>query len=257
MSRAIRAFIIIAAVMTGIASAAHAQQSSFSIAPPPIVAPTFEDGKTDTKVRLTYISLSGNGMDFSGGGIDGIARKAFSNSFAGDIQGGLFVLGGDIDMGTSKSSTTFMNMLFSANAELLAYKGDVFSTLLFAGPNLNYMVGSMEVPCAFGTCTDTVTITTSIYGFQGGIQFGIKAGDFSIDPFAMVMSQQGSSTMTDSFGNELTTTIDAYTTTSFGLDIVYLPWNMTLSAIVQEAAKQADKDKEGIKTNIYQIGWRF
>jgi len=255
MSRAIRAFLIIATAMAGIASAAHAQQS-FSIAPPPIAAPTFEDGKTDGKVRFTYIDMSGNGTEFTGGGVDGIVRKAFSNSFAGDIQGGMFVLDGDIDMGTSKSSTTFINFLFSANAELQAYKGNVFSALLFVGPNLNLMLGSMEIPCPIGTCTDTATITSSLFGLQGGIQFGIKAGDFSIDPFAMIMTQQGSTTVSTSFA-DTTTTIDPYTTTSFGLDITYKPWNMSLSAIVQEAAKQTDKDKEGIKTNIYQLSWHF
>lgn len=256
MNRAISAFIIVAVAMAVIASAAHAQQSSFSIAPPPIAAPTFEDGKTDGKVRFTYIDMSGNGMEFTGGGIDGIGRKAFSNSFAGDIQGGMFVLGGDIDMLGTKQSATFINFLFSTNAELQAYKGDVFSALLFVGPNLNLMLGSMEIPCPIGTCTDTATITTSLFGIQAGIQLGIKAGDFHIDPFAMAMTQQGSSTFSTSFG-DTTTTIDPYTTTSFGLDIVYTPWNLTLSAIVQEAAKQADKDKEGIKTNIYQLGWHF
>jgi hypothetical protein len=255
MIKALRMLFIAAAAMVVLAPQANAG-NSFSISPPPIAAPTFEEGKTDGKVRFTYVSLSGNGMDFSGGGIDGIGRKAFSNSFAGDVQGGVFFLSGDIDTGGSaKSSTTFVNMLFSANGELQAYKGDVFSMLLFAGPNLNFMAGSMDIPCPIGTCTDTATITGSLYGLQAGVQFGIKAGDFHIDPFAMIMSQQGSTTVSTSFG-DTTVTIDPYTTTSFGLDITYTPWNMSFSAILQEAAKQ-NEDEEGIKTHIYQLSWHF
>jgi len=255
MVKTVRSLFIAAAVVF-LAPSAHAQQQSFSITPPPIVAPTFEKDKTDTKVRFTYVSLSGNGMDFSGGGIDGIVRKGFSDSFAGDLQGGLFVIGGDIAVpGSAKQPITFMNMLFSVNGEFLIHKGDVFSTLLFAGPNMSFMVGSMEYSCG-PSCTDTMTMTSSLVGLQAGIQFGIKAGDFSIDPFAMIMSQQGSTTVSSSFG-DTTTTIDPYTTTSFGVDLTYTPWNMSLSAIVQEAAKQSDKDKEGVKTNIYQLSWRF
>ena len=255
MVKTVRSLFIAAAVVF-LAPSAHAQQQSFSITPPPIVAPTFEKDKTDTKVRFTYVSLSGNGMDFSGGGIDGIVRKGFSDSFAGDLQGGLFVIGGDIAVpGSAKQPITFMNMLFSVNGEFLIHKGDVFSTLLFAGPNMSFMVGNMEYSCG-PSCTDTMTMTSSLVGLQAGIQFGIKAGDFSIDPFAMIMSQQGSTTVSSSFG-DTTTTIDPYTTTSFGVDLTYTPWNMSLSAIVQEAAKQSDKDKEGVKTNIYQLSWRF
>ncbi len=259
MVNTVRSFLIAAAAVVVLAPSVHAQQQSFSITPPPIVAPTFEKDKTETKVRFTYASLSGNGMDFSGGGIDGIVRKGFSDNFAGDLQGGIFVLGGDIAVaGSAKQSVTFMNMLFSANGEFQAYKGDVFSTLLFAGPNMGFMVGSMDYTYVIGTMTgtDTMTLTTSLFGLQAGVQFGIKAGDFSIDPFAMVMTQQGSTTVSTSFG-DTSTTIDPYTTTSFGVDFTYTPWNMSLSAILQEAAKQSDKDEEGVKTNIYQLSWRF
>lgn len=260
MVNTVRSFLIAAAAVVVLAPSVHAQQQSFSITPPPIVAPTFEKDKTETKVRFTYVSLSGNGMDFSGGGIDGIVRKGFSDNFAGDLQGGIFVLGGDIAAaGGAKQSVTFMNMLFSANGEFQAYKGDVFSTLLFAGPNMGFMAGSMDYTYVCGvttTCTDTMTLATSLFGLQAGVQFGIKAGDFSIDPFAMVMTQQGSTTVSTSFSDE-SITIDPYTTTSFGVDFTYTPWNMSLSAILQEAAKQSDKDEEGVKTNIYQLSWRF
>ena len=251
-------FLTAVSTLVLVSSFAQAGQS-FSITPPPIVAPTFEEGKTEGKARFTYLSMEGNGMELTGGGVDVIGRKAFSGDMAGDGQAGLFVIGGDIDIGTgTKTSTTFMNMLFGVNGEFLAIKGDTFSTLLFAGPNLTFILGSSEYTYTIGgnTYTDTMTLTGHLFGLQAGIQFGISAGDFSIDPFAMVMSQSGSMTMSTSYG-DTTTTIDPYTSTSFGVDITYKPWNMSLSAILQEAAKQQESDQEGMKTTIYQISWRF
>lgn len=254
---------VLAAALGGIATVAHAQQNSFSITPPPIVAPTFEAGKTEGKVRFTYLSMEGNGTEFTGGGVDAIGRKAFSGSFAGDFQGGLFVLGGDMataPTSTTKISTTMMNLLFGVNGEFQAYKGDVFSALLFAGPNTTFLFGTydMTIPCGLtATCTDTITVTGNLFGLQAGIQFGISLGDFSFDPFAMISSQSGSMTSSSSYGGSQTVTIDAFSTTSFGIDITYKPWNLSLSAILQEAEKQSNKDKEGMKTSIYQISLRF
>jgi len=230
---------------------------SFSITPPPIVAPTFEAGKTEGKVRFTYLSMEGNGTEFTGGGIDMIGRQAFSDELAGDLQGGLFILSGD--MATSPTSTdnvSAMNMviLLGANGEFQAYKGDSFSTLLFAGPNMSFLFGSYDIQT--GIYTDTITTSGYLFGLQAGVQFGISVGDVDIDPFAMVASQSGSMTMSSSYGGSQTVTIDAFTTTSFGVDLTYKPWNLSLSAILQEAAKQKD-DKEGMKTTIYQISWRF
>lgn len=238
MNTPLKTLVFTVAALALLASSALAQQNSFSITPPPIVAPTFEEGKSEGKVRFTYLSMEGNGTEFTGGGIDGIGRKAFSNRFAGDVQGGLFVIGGDMASGptsTTKFSTTMMNLLLGVNGELLAYKGDVFSTLLFAGPNMTFLFGTfdMTIPCGVtATCTDTMTITGSLFGLQAGIQLGIDLGDVSIDPFAMMSTQSGSMTTSSSYGGSFTSDIDPYTTTSFGFDITYKPWNMSLSAIL-------------------------
>lgn len=255
MSRNTVVSLIVAVLILAVASSYARAADSFSITPPPIVAPTFEEGKTEGKARFTYLSMKGNGMDFTGGGVDVIGRKAFSGDLAGDGQAGLFVLSGDVDAGGgTKSTMTLMNMLLGVNGEYLAYKGDTASTLLFAGPNMTFMFGSFDYSCG-PSCTDTATLSGYLFGLQAGIQFGINAGDFSIDPFAMVATQSGSMTTSTSF-NDTTVTIDSFTTTSFGVDITYKPWNMSLSAILQEAAKQKD-DNEGMKTTIYQISWRF
>lgn len=258
MVNAVRSFLIAAAALVILSPAAYAASNSVSITPPPIAAPTFEKDKTDAKARVTYFSVDGNDMDLKGGGADFVGRKAFTDSLAGDLQAGFFMMGGDVGTGASKTSLTMGNFLFGVNGEFLVYRGDTFSTLLFAGPNLTLIAGSFEYQTICGTqpCTDTATITGNLFGVQAGIQFGIKAGDIHIDPFAMVSNQSGSMTVSTSFA-DTTTTIDPYTTTSFGLDITYTPWNMSFSAILQEAAKQSSSDKEGVKMNIYQLSWHF
>jgi hypothetical protein len=70
MIKAVRMLFIAAAEMVVPVPSATAGQS-LSITPPPIAAPTFEEGMTDEKVRFTYVSLSRNG----------IGRKSFSSGF--------------------------------------------------------------------------------------------------------------------------------------------------------------------------------
>jgi len=222
-ARFIMSFLVSVLVVASASSPVLAADS-FSITPPPIVAPAFEAGKTEGKARFTYFSMEGNGMELTGGGVDMIGRKAFSDELAGDLQGGLFVFGGDISTGLGgEQSTTYMNLLLGGNGEFQALKGDRLSTLLFAGPSMTILLGSYEYTylCGFTTtCTDTATLSGYLFGLQAGIQFGINAGDLSIDPFAMVMTQSGSMTTSTSF-DSTSVTIDAFTTTSFGVDITY------------------------------------
>lgn len=99
---------------------------------------------------------------------------------------------------------------------------------------------------------DSFDATTSLAGVQVGVQLGLKAGDFHIDPFMMSTSQSGTATISTSFG-DYTADIPGFTTTSFGLDILCIPANITLSSILQEAAKQ-DTDS-GYDVTIFQIAW--
>jgi hypothetical protein len=249
MKKMVQRICMVIGILAISSSLAYAADS-FSVAPPPIAAPTFEEGKSDGKVQLTYLTMSGNGTDFKGYGADAVFRKAFSGNFAGDFQTGMFIMSGDMNDGAGgKSSTTIGNFLFGVNGEYQAYKGDAVSVLLFAGPNITLILGNTKM----GTETDT--LSGDLFGLEGGVQLGIKAGDFQFAPFAMIMSQQGSMTVTTAYG-DFTTNIDPFVTTSFGMDVAYIPWNVTLSAILQEAAKQKD-DKEGMKTSIYQISWHF
>jgi len=80
---------------------------------------------------------------------------------------------------------------------------------------------------------------------MGSCCFGVKESDIAV-------SQQGSQSTSSTYGGDTTDKIPAYTTTSYGADLMYSPWGLSLSSILQEA-KQGDNN--GFKTSIYQLSW--
>lgn len=219
-----------------------AQQSNFSITPPPIASPTFIEGDSEMKFRGTIVSISGPDISLSGAGADMVLRKAFSNEFAGDLQFGVFGIGGDIGSGIYQESVTMSMFQMAANLELQPFKTDTLNMIIFTGLTLSASLMS----------GDSFDATTSLAGIQVGMQLGLKAGDFHIDPFFMTTSQSGSATTSTSMG-DYTADIPAFTTTSVGLDIVYIPANLTLSSIIQQAAEQDTNSDYDV--TIFQVAW--
>src|SRR5574340_211264 len=96
-------------IMTG--TPAAAQQSNFSVAPPPITSPYFEAGKGEGKFRFTYLTIKGEGMELKGGGFDFVGRSAFSEYLAADIAFGIMFMNADFTFpdplgGTSTGTMT-------------------------------------------------------------------------------------------------------------------------------------------------------
>ncbi|MDH4162023.1 MAG: hypothetical protein OEW15_04960 [Nitrospirota bacterium] len=236
---------------------ARAEQTNFSVAPPPIASPYFEAGKGEGKFRFTYLTIEGQGMDMKGGGIDFVGRTAFSEHFAGDIAFGFLFMNAEFKstdpLTTGSDATmTLMNMPFSANLEVQPYKGDILSTIIFLGPAMIMTPGSMETTIMGQTYSST--LFGFYYGAQAGLQLGVKLGDFNLSPFAMAQSMQGTMTITDSQGNSFETDVPAYTTTSYGADLIYTPWGLTLSSVLQEA-KKTDEQTPGFKTHLYTLSF--
>jgi hypothetical protein len=247
-----------------------AAESTFSISPPPIATPVFGVKETDVKVGATYLNMKSTdpGIDFdlSGYGVNFVGRSAFGSVLAIDYAVGIIYLTGDIKSGSTGTATgTGLSMDLSGasipisfNLEVQPYKNDVFNIILFAGPAFNISAIDVETQVPFFTGTsvttvsDTITTTSILYGPQGGVQMGFAVGDFHIDVFGMMMSQQGTQTMDSTFGGSTSTDVPAYTTTSYGADFMYVPWGLTLSSILQEA-KQSDQN--GFKTTMYQLSW--
>lgn len=243
----------------------HAAQSNFQISPPPIASPEFSAGKEEKKVTATYVGITGTGLNLNGAGGNLIVRDTWSEMTAKGVSVGAFYMSGTMNIGTDKGDLSILNMPFSINIELQPVKNDNASLILFGGAGMSLGFSSLEYKYTLlgKTYTNTTTTNTFLYGLQGGAQVGIKAGDFTISPFGMVQSQQGtaSSSSSSSAGGSSSTSVEipAFTSTSYGLDILYRPWNLTLSSMLQEAAKSGSgsSGSEGFKTTVISLSWNF
>jgi len=238
-------------------TSAPAAQSNLQITPPPIASPEFEAGKVDKKAGLTYINMSGSGFSLNGYGASIIRRRAFTDTWAWDMQGGLFVMKGSL----SSNDMSLWTIPLSLNVEYQPLKSPSSSLILFAGPNysftnVNINDGVLYSPVSIIAPTKwDLNMDITMYGWQAGGQYSAKLGDFKVSPFAMIQSQQG--TVAISYGalSQGSTSIPAFTTTSYGLDLLYLPWNVTLSSVLQQAAKSGNNS--GVNTTIVTLSHTF
>jgi len=253
--------VIVLSLVIGLASisSVYAQQSNFQVSPPPIASPEFEAGQTELKLSGTYVGMSGEGMDFTGLGVNFISRNAISDTTAFDFSVGFFTLGGSMEFGDFDGDMFMIMFPMSVNGEYQAMKTPTLSLILFGGPTLSFGFNSLyyeyEVTTWGTTYTDSelLVTTTIMYGVQGGAQLGATMGSFKFSPFAMMQSLQGSSTTSN--GTSTSADIPAFTLISYGLDIVYVPWDITLSSILQKASES--EDNEAIDTTIIQLSWNF
>lgn len=238
-------------------TSAPAAQSNLQITPPPIASPEFEAGKVDKKAGLTYINMSGSGFSLNGFGANIIRRRAFTDALAWDVQGGLFILNGSL----SSNNMSLWTIPLSLNVEYQPLKTPSSSLILFAGPNYSFTNvkikdGVLYSPVSLVAPSKwDLNMSITMYGWQGGGQYSAKLGDFKVSPFAMIQSQQGKVSISYGALNQGSTSIPAFTTTSYGLDLLYLPWNVTLSSVLQQAAKSGDNS--GVNTTIFTLSHTF
>ncbi len=238
------------------ASSVYAAESSFSITPPPIASPVFGVKETDLKVGAMYLNMKSTGtttnFELTGYGVDATGRSAFGNKLAVDYNVGVTYLTGDFGTGANKSSLSGASIPISFNLEVQPYKNDVFNVILFAGPA--FSISAMTMESTFGGTSYTTYIDTYMYGLEAGVQMGLKLGDVHVDAFGMAITQSGTQDTTSSSASvaDTSTSIPSFTTTSFGVDFMYIPWGLTLSSIMQDAGQS---DNNGFKTTMYQVSW--
>jgi len=269
-------FVVVAALvlLSGAVSAfaAGSSQSSFSISPPPIASPVFGVKEKDFKVGAMYLNMESTdpGIDFdlSGYGVDFVGRSAYGDVVAMDFAVGVVYLKGDFGLpatgptgtgGTggagSKLPLNGMSIPISFNLEVQPFKNDVFNVIAFAGPAFSITAITIDnVPTVIGitVVNESITSTSIMYGFQGGVQLGFGLGDLHVDVFGMATNLRGTQSTSHSLGGSESSDIPGYLTTSYGADFMYVPWGLTFSSILQEA-KQSDQN--GFKTTMYQLSW--
>ncbi|MEJ5362203.1 MAG: hypothetical protein WHV26_09070 [Spirochaetota bacterium] len=224
-------------------SAAFAQQSNFTISPPPIPWFEFKEGQKDLRINATALYLTGdNSGEISGktkvygAGAGGIYRYAFKDIFAFDA--GLTLVGATGDIGDAADMNMFLGSL-PFDLEILLVNNEKISVIGFIGFSFTYNYIGIEsnIPGNEGT----VDMTTTMKGPQGGIQVSFKLGDFTVSPFLMLTKQSGDVDIDydiEGLGSGSTSmSVSTTTIKYYGVDIVYVPLGLTLSSFLQQASQ--------------------
>jgi hypothetical protein len=254
-------FIITIVILMYSTTAAYARQTSFQVTVPPIPWYEFSKGQKDIKVNGTFLYLTGEieaqetGGDVSiyGGGISSFYRYAFRDKFAFDIGGLVVGAGGD----AGDDATMEMTMLsLPCDLEFQPVKTNRYSVILFGGFNFTWMY--LGIDYDDGTDVYGIDIWSSMRGPQGGIQVAIKFTEFVFAPFFMITSLSGDAEIDiNENGNRMSVSSGIPSTTScyYGIDIIYLPWDITLSSILQQTMSSGDN--QGYKTYVFTVSYRF
>lgn len=239
----------------------YSAQTNFQVSVPPVPWYEFCSGQHDLKLNATYIYLSGklkdpyvNGnLDVRGGGGGGFYRYAF-NEFVGFDTGGTLIKA-DGDIGGNSSMDMEIRSL-PADIEFQPVKNDIVSIIMFAGYSFTWF--DLGIDIQSGTSRFSMDTVSSMKGPQAGIQAGFKSSGFVIMPFFMVMSLSGDADVDmkyNGFTMPVSSGISSLTSFYCGIDMVYTPWNITLSSIVQQAL--ASGSDEAYRTYVFTVCYHF
>ncbi|PKL15963.1 MAG: hypothetical protein CVV49_18685 [Spirochaetae bacterium HGW-Spirochaetae-5] len=262
----------------------QAQQSNFQIAPSPIAYPYFEEGRHDGNLGVSFINISTQDMNMTGGAGDFKGRIAFSEFAAIDGNLGLNMLGGTmpgipplislypyIAEVAGEATLTYFSFRMAFNIEIQPVKTDVFSLIFFGGPNMNISQFTittpfnLRLPPTYTTVakgyTDTLTINTNLTGWQAGVQIDLPlGGDARLSPFFMYSSFSGTATLTDTttvsgYGStSMTVDVPGATATSFGMDIIF--GEISIGTLLQQMAA-SDSTTQDTSIIMISISYHF
>ena len=264
-----------------------AQQSNFQIAPSPIAYPYFEEDRVDVYFGASYIDIAMDNINKKGGDLSGKIRSAISNHFAIDGAIGLTGLVGSMKPGIpplsydtflynspvpdDKAELSFFAFRGSANIEFQPIHSSVFDIILFVGPQFTsstlditteYTVVSNFTGDVYSGWEETLTVTSRMYGMQGGIQLDLKLGnDIMLSPFFMISTSSGSAKMknlpdggmgADSISYNMD--IPSTTSMSYGMDIIL--GNISIGTVLQQL-KSSGKENEDSTIIMISVGYGF
>lgn len=218
---------------------------------PPIIDGEYEVGNENHEFSAGYISVSGEMLDLNGINVNVIFREAISSAKASDFTLGLALLYGDMDIDTFERDAGVYIAHGSYNREYRVMRRPASSLTLFWGLPLSlgdFVIENGEV----------VKMRTMLIGLQGGAQLGLKTGSFISSPFVMAHLLCGIMERYDGgvyYENLDSGSIPLFTALSYGLKIIYIPYNITLSGIIQKTFESGDN--KPINTTILQLGWSF
>lgn len=240
-------------------------QTSYQISPPPIPWYEFQKGQKDLKISATGMNITGSidrpaeapeaggDIDVWGGSGGGFYRYAFLDKFAIDAGGTFLYAGGDV----GDATTMDMWMIYIPfGLEFMAMRTDKVSIIIFGGMNFSWMNIGMDIDTS--AVEGSLDLFTSTRGPQVGIQAALKFTDFVFTPFLMATRLSGSADVDYKGGGEsgsISSGIPASTSVLYGIDIIYVPFDLSLSFIVQQGLSNGDNN--GLKTHIFTLSYHF
>lgn len=256
---AVAAFLVLA-LGSGFA---RAQQSNFQISPPPVPYPYFEPGRMDLKLTGTALVMTAPGVDFHGGGLNGAFRKALGGPFALDAKADLAVLGGTFDLGGTMGTVkpVLLASSFGAGMELQLVKGPGFSLLAYGGLELPLSVMTFDKYFTVsGKSVTPTSIMTVMFGVPVGVQAGVDLGPVKLAPFAAVTAYGGGTSVYSYSGTQSafapsSADISGFTCLSYGMDVIIVPWNLSIGTLLQTAASSGSNGE--VETKMIQLSYHF
>jgi hypothetical protein len=269
-------------------------QSNFSIAPSPVAYPYFVPGAIDGRVDGSYVSIKMDQVSLKGAFFDFKARGAMNSFLAvngelgigmmkgsmpgippmvliptGGASGGYYYTRTDGD-----ATLSFLEARPTLNLEIQLLDYHSFSFIVFGGIQLSYaqMTSqtkySLIVPPPYSNAgktysgyTNTLEITSSMTGFQMGMQLNIPlSGEVRLSPFFMMSSLSGTATITDNPGysgassQSYSADIPKSTSTSFGMDIVIS--EISIGTVFQQI-KSTEQSNGNVKVVMISAGYHF
>ena len=222
---------------------AYGQQTNIHVSMPPLSDPG--------QISGSYIRMHGERININGIDINTIYRQTISNATASSFTLGAALLYGEMDIDTPKRDLSCVVVHGSYNREYLAMEKPSSSLMLFMG-----------IPLSYGNFTieneKDVTMYNFMAGLQGGARLGYKMGGFMASPWIMVNLMGGYGERYDGgvyYGNLDSESIPIFTVISSGLEILYLPLDLTLNGIYQRTFESGDNMP--MDTAIIQVGLKF
>ena len=233
-------------------SFAHGQQTNIHVSMPPLIYPDIRHDYW--QVSASLIRMSGERIDSNGIDINYTFRGEVSPNVATDATIGFALLGaglgGEMEIDTFKRHMSAIVMHASFNFQYLVMKKPSSSLTLFVGMPFSYGDFIIE------NQKEDVQMYNLMAGLQGGARLGLKIGDFKSFPWVMVNLMGGYIERYDGgvYSENLNSgSIPIFAVLSYGLEILYLPLNLTLGGIYQRTFESGDN--KAIETAIIQLSF--
>ncbi len=247
---------------------------TFTISPPPAGYPIFTPGSRDFSIGVNYTSISipysyvkydiennvpvekiiHKDLKIKGGVVTG-SYKVDYERFSVNHAGGLAVLSGNLN------NMLIMSLIYRINGLAQVINNDWLSIFLFGNAGIDFSLNDSKInipqylPLS-DPINDEVTVSVSslISSFSGGLQMNLNAGNFIISPYGIYSYSAGNynSSTKSSMSFDYPSSegqIQGFGSIVFGFDILYKPAGIALSSMVQ-SSKDYDLVNISLRKNL-------